>query len=63
MSAVVIMLLVATVVGAAGLAFMLSPSTSEAGVYRRRIAGTMGVTFAVVLYGFAYALWNWSKVP
>jgi len=60
MSAVVIMVLVATAVGGAGLAFMLSPSRSEAGIYRRRIAGTMGVTFAVVLYAFAYALHSWG---
>ena len=59
-SGVVIMLIVATLIGGAGLAFMLSPSKSEAGVYRRRIAGTMGVAFAVVLYGYAWALHSWS---
>ena len=46
----------------AGAAFTLTrPATSDAAIYRRRIAGTMLGAGAVILGGFAYALSSWGS--
>ena len=51
-----IMTAVATVAGIGGLVVVTRPVRSEAGRYRRRIAGTMLIALAVILGGFANAL-------
>lgn len=59
-TAPVIMGLVA-VAALAGTVFTLTrPAASEAAMYRRRIAGTMLGAGAIILGGFAYALWSWG---
>ncbi len=59
-TAPVIMGLVA-VAALGGMAFTLTrPATSEAAIYRRRIAGTMLGAGAITLGGFAYALSSWG---
>jgi hypothetical protein len=59
-SGALIMALVATIAGALGLVAVLGHPRTEAAVYGRRIAGTMLIAFAVVLYGYAWALHRWS---
>ena len=54
MAAVALLVLVAAAVT------LTRPARSEAGVYRRRIAGTMLGAGAIILGGFAYALWSWG---
>jgi hypothetical protein len=51
-----IMATVAGVAGAGGLFVITRPVRSEAGVYGRRIAGTMLLALAIILGGFAHAL-------
>jgi hypothetical protein len=48
-------------VSAVGAGIVLArPARSEGAVYARRIAGTMLGAFAVILGGFAYAMWSWG---
>ncbi|MEO5867154.1 MAG: hypothetical protein ABIS14_07940 [Sphingomonas sp.] len=48
-------------VSAIGAGVVLTrPARGEGSVYARRIAGTMLGAFAVILGGFAYALWSWG---
>lgn len=45
-----------------GTAFTLTrAATSEAAIYRRRIAGTMLGAGAIILGGFAFALSSWGQ--
>ena len=55
-----IMALVAATSAVAAGVVLLRPVQSEAGIYGRRIAGTMLVAFAIILGGFAASLWSWS---
>ena len=55
-----IMAAVAATAGIAGLVVVTRPVRSEAGRYRRRIAGTMLIALAVILGGFANALNMWG---
>ncbi|MBY0285000.1 MAG: hypothetical protein K2W81_13700 [Sphingomonas sp.] len=60
-SAPLVMAVVALLV-LGGTAFTLTrPATSEAAIYRRRIAGTMLGAGAIILGGFAYALSSWGQ--
>ena len=59
-SAPLVMAVVALLV-LGGTAFTLTrPATSEAALYRRRIAGTMLGAGAIILGGFAFALSSWG---
>ena len=59
-SAPLVMAVVALLV-LGGTAFTLTrPATSEAAIYRRRIAGTMLGAGAIILGGFAFALSSWG---
>jgi hypothetical protein len=55
-----IMALVAATSAVAAGVVLLRPVHSEAGMYGRRIAGTMLAAFAIILGGFAASLWSWS---
>ncbi len=44
--------------GAGGV--VTRPERSDGAVYARRLVGTMLAAFAVILGGFAYALWSWG---
>ncbi len=59
-TAPVIMGLVAVAALAGTVVTLTRPAASEAGVYRRRIAGTMLGAGAIILGGFAYALSSWG---
>lgn len=57
-------LVMAAVAGLAGLGaffFMRRATTSEASVYRNRIAAAMLGAAALTLGGFAFALYSWSR--
>ena len=59
-SAPVVMAIVA-LLALGGTAFTLTrPATSDAAIYRRRIAGTMLGAGAIILGGFAFALSSWG---
>ena len=59
-SAPLVMAVVALLV-LGGTAFTLTrPATSDAALYRRRIAGTMLGAGAIILGGFAFALSSWG---
>lgn len=59
-TAPVIMALVAVAALAAAAVTLTRPATSDAAIYRRRIAGTMLGAGAVILGGFAFALGSWG---
>ena len=56
------MAVVALLAGAGALYCMARRTTSEASVYRNRIAGTMLAAAALTLGGFAWALHSWDAV-
>lgn len=57
---VVIMALVALVSGAGGVALIAQRAESEPAVYRNRIAGTMLIALAIVLFADAFAMRSWD---
>ena len=61
MSAPLVMAIVALIAGAGAIFFMARRTTSEASVYRNRIAGTMLAAAALTLGGFAWALHSWAS--
>jgi hypothetical protein len=54
--ATLIMYAVAAVAALAGLAVVARPTRSEPALYRKRIAGTMLLALALILFGFATAV-------
>jgi hypothetical protein len=57
---VVIMALVALCSGAGGIALIARRADSEPAVYRNRIAGTMLIALAIVLFADAFAMRSWN---
>ncbi len=57
----VIMALVASISGLLTVFVVTRSGATEQGRYAKRIVGTMLAALALILGGFAYALWTWSK--
>ncbi|OYW23544.1 hypothetical protein [Sphingomonas sp. 32-62-10] len=57
----VIMALVASVAGLLAVFVATRSGATEQGRYAKRIVGTMLAALALILGGFAYALWTWSN--
>ena len=58
-----VMAAVATVAAVGGFVLLARPVTTEAGVYRRRIFGTMLLAAALILALFAWGLTQVSVAP
>ncbi len=60
MTAPLLMALVALLCAGGAAALFVRATPSEASVYRHRIAATMLAAGALILAGFAWALYSWS---
>lgn len=56
----VIMAVVASVAGLLAVFVVTRAGATEQARYAKRIVGTMLAALAIILGGFAYALWTWS---
>ena len=56
----VIMALVASAAGLLAVFVVSRPGTTDQARYAKRIVGTMLAALALILGGFAWALWTWS---
>ena len=56
----VVMAVVASVAGLLAVFVVTRSGATEQARYAKRIVGTMLTALAIILGGFAYALWTWS---
>lgn len=57
----VIMAIIASVAGLLAVFVATRSGATDQARYAKRIVGTMLAALAVILGGFAYALWTWSN--